>query len=58
MCCMRTEVAMQHGFHFINKTCIPVARASNFSGYATDVYNYKSMKGNSHVYTVATYIIN
>ena len=26
---------MQHGLHFINKTCILVARASNFSGYAT-----------------------
>ena len=36
MCCMRTEVAMQHGLHFINKTCILVAWASNFSGYATD----------------------
>ena len=35
MCCTRTEVAMQHGLHFITKTCIPVARASNFSGYAT-----------------------
>ena len=26
---------MQHGLHFINKICIPVAWASNFSGYAT-----------------------
>ena len=35
VCCTRTEVAMQHGVYFINKTCIPVARASNFSVYAT-----------------------
>ena len=40
--CMCAARGRKHGLHFINETCIPVARASNFSGYATGVMEIHS----------------